>query len=417
MIRHAWLKSSVALAVTLAANSVSANGLSINEQSASGMGTGFAGRSSAAEDASTLFGNPAGMSKLDRTEVVGGFATIFASTEISDAQGMFSGSNDGDMVPTAVVPFGYLVSPLDDRWHAGIGVYAPFGVIGDYEKGFQGRYHGMYSGVQVVTLQPTVSYQVNDRVSVGFGPTINQIKGKLTRNSPHAVAPGVGQDTTVNVKGDDIGYGFNAGVLVDINDHLRWGLTYHSKVDYALEGRTRVTGSVAPGLNGTYDAGLDFTSPESIDTSITWQLDAKWTVYAGTTWTRWSRLDQIVIVNDDILPAYQGRIGEIVEDMQWDDILSWAVGASYQLNPQWVLRAGFTSDPSPTNDIHRTVRIPVSDRQVFSLGAGWDVTPDLTLDVAYSYLREAEGEINTADYTAEFRNQAHGLATQATWRF
>lgn len=417
MNRHAWLKSTVALAVTLAATGVAANGLSINEQSASGMGTGFAGRSSAAEDASTLFGNPAGMSRLDRTEVSAGFATIFASTDIDDAQGLSAGSNDGDMVPTATVPFGYLVTPLNDSWHAGFGIYAPFGVISDYEKGFQGRYHGMYSGVQVVSLQPTLSYQLNERVSVGFGPTINQIKGKLTRNSPHAVAPGVGPDTQVNVKGDDVGYGFNLGVLVDLNDQLRWGLTYHSKVDYTLEGRTRVNGSAAPGLNGTYDASLAFTTPESIDTSISWQLDPHWTLYAGTTWTRWSRLDKIVIENDGVAAAYQGRIGVIEEDMQWDDIWSWAIGAAYQLNPQWVLRAGFTADPSPTNDTHRTVRVPVSDRKVFSLGAGWAVTPDLTLDVAYSYLREASGEINTADYTAEFRNAAHGLATQATWRF
>ncbi|UJJ31611.1 OmpP1/FadL family transporter [Halopseudomonas maritima] len=417
MNRHAWLKSSVALAVTLAASSANANGLSINEQSASGMGTGFAGRSSSAEDASTLFGNPAGMSRLDRTEISGGFATIFASTDISDAQGALPGSNDGDMVPNAVVPFGYLVSPLNDRWHAGFGVYAPFGVISDYEKGFQGRYHSLYSKVQVITLQPTLSYQVNDWVSVGFGPTINQIKGKLTRNSPHFTAPGVGPDTNVNVRGDDIGYGFNAGVLVDLTEQLRWGLTYHSKVDYTLEGRTRVAESVLPGLNGSYDASLDFTSPESIDTSITWEMDPRWTLYAGATWTRWSRLDKIVIKNEGVNPAYQGHIGAIEEDMQWDDILSWAIGASYQLTPQWVLRAGFTSDPSPTNDTHRTVRVPVSDRQIFSLGAGWDITPDLTLDVAYSYLYESKGEINTSDYTAEFQNSAHGLATQATWRF
>ena len=116
MNRRAWLKSSVALAVTLAATSASANGLSINEQSASGMGTGFAGRSSAAEDASTLFGNPAGMSRLDRTEVSGGLATIFASTDIDDAQGFASGTNKGDMVPTATIPFAYLVTPLNDRW-------------------------------------------------------------------------------------------------------------------------------------------------------------------------------------------------------------------------------------------------------------------------------------------------------------
>ena len=147
MNRHAWLKSSIALAVTLAASGVNANGLSINEQSASGMGTGFAGRSSSAEDASTLFGNPAGMSRLDRTEISGGFATIFAETDIDNAQGVAPGSNDGDMVPNAVVPFGYLVTPLNDRWHAGIGIYAPFGVISDYEDAFQGRAHGLYSKV------------------------------------------------------------------------------------------------------------------------------------------------------------------------------------------------------------------------------------------------------------------------------
>lgn len=414
MNRRAWLKSSVALAVTLAATSASANGLSINEQSASGMGTGFAGRSSAAEDASTLFGNPAGMSRLDRTEVSGGFATIFASTDIDDAQGFASGTNKGDMVPTATIPFAYLVTPLNDHWHAGIGVYAPFGVISDYEKGFQGRSHGLYSMVQVVTLQPTLSYQVNDRVSVGFGPTINRISGKLT-SQPLAA---LGSDAKVNIKGDDTGYGFNAGVLVQVTDQVRWGLTYHSAIDFGLEGRTRFSGfNPQIGPDGSYDAALDITMPESIDTSITWELDDRWTVYAGSTWTRWSRLDKIVVENSGLLAPYQPNFGSIEEQMKWDDIVSWAVGASYQLNPQWVLRAGFTSDPSPTNDTHRTVRIPVSDRKVFSVGAGWDVTSDLTLDIAYSYLREAKGEINTADYTAEFRNQAHGLATQATWRF
>ncbi|MEE3157075.1 MAG: outer membrane protein transport protein, partial [Pseudomonadota bacterium] len=226
MNRHAWLKSSIALAVTLAASGVNANGLSINEQSASGMGTGFAGRSSSAEDASTLFGNPAGMSRLDRTEISGGFATIFAETDIDNAQGVAPGSNDGDMVPNAVVPFGYLVTPLNDRWHAGIGIYAPFGVISDYEDAFQGRAHGLYSKVQVVTLQPTLSYQINERVSVGFGPTINRISGKLT-SQPLAA---LGSNAEVNIKGDDTGYGFNAGVLVQVTDQVRWGLTYHSAI-------------------------------------------------------------------------------------------------------------------------------------------------------------------------------------------
>ena len=85
------------------------------------------------------------------------------------------------MVPFTTIPFGYYVSPISDKLHAGIGVYAPFGVESDYEDSFQGRYQGVTSMVQVVTIQPTISYAFNDSVSLGFGPTINHISVDLTR--------------------------------------------------------------------------------------------------------------------------------------------------------------------------------------------------------------------------------------------
>lgn len=161
MNKSAWFKTTLAVAVATVSSHSIANGLSINEQSASSMGTGFAGRSSSALDASTVFGNPAGMSKLDRAEISGGFAVIDASTDISGGDNG-RGTNDGDMVPLAAIPFGYYVRPLNEKMHFGLGMYAPFGVISDYEDAFAGRSHGLYSKVQVVTLQPTVSYQIND---------------------------------------------------------------------------------------------------------------------------------------------------------------------------------------------------------------------------------------------------------------
>ena len=116
----------------------------------------------------------------------------------------------------------------------------PYALISDYEKSFGGRFKGQYSKVEVVTLQPTISYEISDRVSVGFGPTINKIKGKLVNKLDNSAAFGTGE-TKVGIKGDDVGYGFNAGVMVDVTDQLTWGLTYHSKVDYTLEGRTRIS--------------------------------------------------------------------------------------------------------------------------------------------------------------------------------
>jgi long-chain fatty acid transport protein len=306
----------------------------------------------------------------------------------------------------------------------------PFAVISDYEKGHMGRYHGLNSEVEVVNLQPTLSYKINDQVSVGGGLVISRIYGKLTRAIPMGkINPLLaGQpDGHSDVEGDDISYGYNLGVLVDVNERLSWGLTYHSKVKYNLEGDTTVSGitpapTPIPGLtlgtlNTTYDASVDITMPESVDTSVTYRLDDQWTLYGGATWTRWSRLESLVIENQTSNPIQAGVVGRVEEPLKWSDTWSFAVGTAYQLNPQWVLRAGLALDESPTTNEHRTTRIPVSDRTILSLGAGWNINQDVTLDLAYSYLKEDKGEVNQTGYNAEYENSAHGLAAQLTYRF
>src|SRR5699024_7764378 len=124
--------SALAGAVLFASQGAIAAGLTLNEQSASAMGTAYAGRSSSALDASTVFGNPAGMSRLDRMQVSGGLAFIDAHTKIKDGQatpgtsatgGLLENhpngidydcidgkcTNKGDMVPFSTIPFGYFV--------------------------------------------------------------------------------------------------------------------------------------------------------------------------------------------------------------------------------------------------------------------------------------------------------------------
>lgn len=427
-MKNFWLKTTFALAVSVVSTHSLSNGLAINEQSVSGMGTSFAGRASTVNDATVLFGNPAGLSRLERAQVVGGVGMVKARVDLDDAS---AETAKGDMVPLVPVPFAYYTSPLDEQWSWGLGLYVPYALISDYEKSFGGRFKGQYSKVEVVTLQPTLSYRINDRVSVGFGPTISKIKGKLINRLDNTAALGTGE-TTVNIKGDDVGYGFNAGVMVDLSDRLTWGLTYHSKVEYTLEGRTRISGGTGPvfgQFNGTYDGQLDFTTPETVDTSITYAFDDQWTFYAGTTFTRWSRLQEIVVQNEGTPSLGTLRpIAEIGEELKWHNTWSYAIGASYQLNPQWVLRTGFALDPSPAENAHRSVRIPVGNRKVLSFGAGWSPNPDLTIDLAYSYLRENPAKVGQAatelagveiapGFSAEYNNSAHGLGMQATYRF
>lgn len=438
-MRIPFLRTTLAISLAAASTYTLANGLAINEQSASGAGTAYAGRASSALDASTIYGNPAGLSKLKGTQVSGGLAVIHANVDISSPNK--NGTNKGDMVPFAAVPFGYFSSQIDDNWAYGLGIYVPFGVVSDYENGFAGEAHGLKSSVRVVTVQPTISYKFNDRVAIGFGPTINRIDGELSSRLHPQLMMG---DTSlsafgtpkVKVKGDDMGYGFNFGAMIDLSDATTWGITYHSKVKYKLDGHITISNAVpelaALGVeNGKYKGKLDFTSPESIDTSISHKIDDQWTVHAGATWTRWSRLDSLQPTSNT---APSAVVEGSREELKWKDTWSFSLGTSYQVNPELVLRAGLAFDPSPTDDKHRNVRIPVSDRGILGLGLGWKASENLTVDAAYAYIREKEGKIQREasrvagpfpgteietrpSYSAKYKNSAHGLTASATYRF
>jgi long-chain fatty acid transport protein len=429
IMNHVTLKTTLGLAVALASTSLWASGFALNEQSISGMGIGFAGRSSSAEDASTVYGNPAGMARLKGQQLTGGVAVIDASSTISRVSGNTTGTNKGDMVPFTAVPFGFYTHALNEQWAVGLGVYAPFGLVADYEKRFQGNAFGSKSEVQVITFQPTVSYAFNEAVSIGFGPTFNRMAGTL-QSQVNLPLPGSGANR-IQIKGDDTAVGFNAGLLVQATDSTRLGLTYHSKVKYTLEGHTQVskgTGVPAQVLNnGRYDASLKIETPESWDLSVTQNLNQAWTLYAGATWTGWSSLKDISVHNTGVTAAgggaaAPGLVSTIKEEQNWHNTWAYAVGTSYQLNKQWVLRSGLTFDQSPTNNTDRSPRIPTGDRVIYSIGVGYHVTDDLTLDAAYSYLKEEAVTVKRANalgstYNARFENSANGFGVGATYRF
>lgn len=411
-MKQNYLKSVVSVALVTASSTVLANGLALNEQSASTAGTAHAGRASAAIDASTIYGNPAGMSRLDRAQVTVGGAYIMADSEVSGVRGGAPGEAEDDFVPPSFVPFGYYVQPLSDKIAVGVGLYVPFGVTSKYEDDFKGRTHGLHSEVKVITLQPTISYQLTDRIAIGAGITFNRIEGKLTS----APRPLPGLELNADLEGDDNTLGYNVGLLVAITDNLDWGITYHSKTDFELEGDIELSSGPAS-LNGTYDASLGITMPESVDTSLTYELN-RWTLHAGVTWTRWSRLEKL----DIKVPSSSALATRADQELNWEDTWAYSVGAAYQLNSEWKLRGGVAIDKSPTNDQYRTVRIPVSDRQIFTVGAAWSPTPDWTIDMAYGYLAEDKGEVTQGKgtsnyYHAEYDNFAHILTASATYRF
>ncbi|WP_110686156.1 OmpP1/FadL family transporter [Salinicola aestuarinus] len=436
------LSLAIAVACLVASGQAVAGGYQLNEQSVSGQGYGHAGRSSNVNDASIVYGNPAGISFLDRAQITAGATYLDVKNDIDNVStsrsvdsgvagggapsgvqvpiGAVPGSSDGDMVGSKVIPFGFYAQPINDSWSFGLGVYAPFGSKTDYEADFQGRYFGDYTEVVVATVQPTLAYRFNDQWSLGVGVTYNQVEGELRRQLPTDAAYNSAADIDSRVDGDDDAWGYNIGVLYRPFEATTLGLTYRSKVDYTLEGDFEAKDPLG-NVVAADSAELDLTTPETINFSITQQMTPDLKLMFGASWVRWDRFNEIRVTGDAGNTITQ-------EQQSYRNAWAFAVGGEYALNPQWVLRAGVTLDETPTNDTYRSVRIPSDDRRIFSLGAGWTPVPDLTIDLAYSYLTERRTEVSQersdllngaggATYEADYKNEAHGFGAQATYRF
>ena len=252
-----WLVGFVGVAL---ASQASAAGFQLFEQSGSGLGNAYAGGAAAAEDASTVFFNPAGMSNLPGNNVVGAFHAIAPSADYSDTGSTtvlgtaVSGATQNDAGVTAIVPNLYFTTDtLGHGLTIGAGIDTPFGLKTQYDGNWVGRYQALKSHLQTIDLKGSFAYKVNERLSVGGGLDFVRASAELTNAldfgaicfanvaaatcSAGTLVPGNSRfDGRARVEGDDWGVGYNLGVLFEPWKDTRIGAVFHSKVDLKLEG-------------------------------------------------------------------------------------------------------------------------------------------------------------------------------------
>ncbi|MDZ4298443.1 MAG: OmpP1/FadL family transporter [Moraxellaceae bacterium] len=392
---------SLAIVFASIASQAGAGGFALNEQSISALGTANAGRVSSVLDASTVYNNPAAMMQLKQAQFTQAVAFIDAQTKITNVAGGFPGGTaDGDIVPHTFVPSGYYTSGDKGGWAWGLAAYGSFGLKTNYEPGFAGRVYGDKSDVKVTTIQPTLSYQVNDTISVGVGPTINKVEAYLSRDV------GFPTPQVVSLEGDKIAYGYNFGVHANLSEQTQAGLVYRSKVSYNIKGE----------INGaapfSIPARTSVTTPESVELGISHALSPTLTAHAGAVWTRWSRLQALNV------SSILGNAGS--ETFEWENSWGTALGLSKQVNDKLVLRGGLAYDRTPVTEEHLSVRLPSGNRRIATLGAGYQLSKNQTIDFSYAYLDESKRNVSKTapvPFAATYKNTASIYGLQFTQRF
>jgi len=384
-----------------------AAGFALIEQNASGLGNAYAGQAASAQDASTVFFNPAGMSLLPNSQVVLVGHLIQPSAKFS---GTFSvpvgGGQGGDAGGLAFVPNFYFALPLTQNVNFGIGVNSPFGLKTEYDSTWVGRFQAIKSDMKTINVNPSISWRVNEQLSAGAGLDLQYIEATLS-NAISPLAPG----SMMTVKGNDTGFGFNLGLLWQANSSTRIGLAYRSEIDQTLSG-TLTANAVLP----TGDVKADITLPATASFSVFHKLSPSIDLLADITWTGWSSFDRLAVAYTSIpapLPVTQEN---------WKDSWRYSLGANFHMNDQLTLRGGLAFDQTPVPDaIHRTARIPDGDRIWLALGGQYRMDKQNTVDFGYAHLFVKNPAIsNTSSagtLTGRYENHVDILSAQYTHAF
>jgi long-chain fatty acid transport protein len=407
------MKKSILSAALLATPIFSnAAGFALIEQSGSGMGNAYAGAAAIAEDASTIYFNPAGMTYIEGTQVVGALHIIKPSGEFNDEGSLPGatiplgnrprGGGGGNIGGYNFVPNFYYKRDITDAVKFGLGVGAPFGLKTEYDRDWVGRFQGVKSDLKTVNINPALAFKVNDQLSLGFGINAMWIQAELTSG----VNLG-NQESNLKVKGDDWGFGYNLGAIYQVTPDTRFGLAFRSKVDQQLTGDSKspFTGLDADPnrrLNG--DVTAETTLPETLSLSSFTQLNDQWDLLGDVTWTRWSRFRELRVLRENGSTL-------TVTPQNWDNTMRYSIALNFKYSDTLKLRVGVAYDEEAIKDEFRTVRIPGNDRKWLAFGVNWKATPSTSLDIGYAHLFISNPDIDDNQTTTTAGVPGRGRVT------
>lgn len=427
-------------------------GYRFGTQSAAAEGTANANAAEAA-DASTLFANPAGITRLSGWNFSGVIDYVDPKTKFTD-QGSYislpgtglqprSTGTVGDTMSfakAAVVPHLYAAYKASDTLAYGVGFFVPWGTKLDYRADWGGRYNLQKVELKSFSLNPNVAWKATPELSLAGGINLQYMEGKLRRAVPYASAyakgllgaaqqaaaggaPGLAlqlqqqaaqvfgnpaYDGSIAVEGKDWSLGFNLSMLWEPAPGTRVGLAYRSSVSHKLKGSadwtqpTNLPANVLAAITGTpyngtsaldhndSDASLAVRTPESVSLHGFQQLTPTIAVMADFMWTRDSRLQQLRI-------DFANSTADSITPEHWKDSTKVSVGAQWKVLPALLLRAGYSKDLSPVPSSTRSPALPDAHRTWLALGVNWAVTDATSVDFSFGHVKLKDAAMNATD--------------------
>jgi len=440
------------LALALLSVGAQASGYRFGTQSAAAEGTANSNGAEAA-DASTIFANPAGLTRLSGMRFSGVLDYVEPKVRFTDAGSYISlpgsglqpraTSQAGDVqspAGPAYVPHFYASYPLNDRMVAGFGTFVPWGAKLNYRENWGGRYNIQKVVLKSIAFNPNLAYKATDTLSVAAGVVAQYMEGEIKRAVPYASAYAAGllaaaqqaaaggapalalqlqqqaaltfgdpqYDGAIKVDGKDWGLGLNLALLWEPTADTRLGLSYRSAVKQKIKGKgdwtqpANLPATVLAAIRATpydglgkldhndSDASVSVRTPESLAFQVFHQLTPSLALMADATWMRQSRLEQLRI-------DFESSTPDSISPEHWEDTLRLSLGANWKVNKELTLRAGFAKEKSPVPSVTRSPVLPDAHRNWTTLGANFQVATHTSLDFAIGVIDVKDAAMSITD--------------------
>lgn len=407
------------MALLLAAMTARAGGLYLYEIGSPDVGLAAAGYAARAQDASTAFTNPAGMTRINQPSVMTGAQPMYLNIDFSAESNTTNTGVSGDS--NGWMPAGglFYVQPVGDRLALGLAMTGYFGLALDYQDDWAGRYYVQDTTMQAAAIQPAMAWKANDQFSLGAGVAVlyGMFEDKLAINrSLDALADG-------QLKLEDEAWAaqLNLGALYEPVPGTRIGLTYLSKADLDFSDQADVSG-FGDSLTGILGLGsrtidLGMTMPQAVMVSGYHELREGLALLANVGWQDWSAFGKVDVAVSDT------RI-DLTTDLDYQDTWHGALGVQYRISEQWLLTTGMAYDSAMMDEEDLGPSLPVGEQWRFALGGLYDWSQDLTLGAAYELVWTGDLDMDVergplaGRVSGTYENEAiHVVSLNAAWRF
>ncbi|GIC75806.1 OmpP1/FadL family transporter [Moritella sp. F3] len=448
-------------ATVMASAQVSAAGFQVNVQSASALGNANAGFAANTDNAAVIATNPAAAASFDKFAFSFGGAYVEPTVETTGDNAPLAGSytalnqliqddfavptksdyNVENSVNTSTIPSVYAVIPVSSKLAIGLAGYTNYGTNTEFPDNYAAGLLGGSTKLTTFNLNPSLAFKVGSKLRLGVGAQIVYGSAELERNLGDAAAgtalttvltaastspdPYTAADSYVSnpqiagslagmargetaftLEGDDIGFGWNAGVLLDLNANHKIGVSYRSEVELTFEGDYSKRSDDGLTMN-TGTGSLDLSLPAIAELGGFHRFGDVALQY-GVVWTEWSSFEGLKgIASEDHSVLFE-------KGYNYEDNIRYSAGLSYYLGSKVILRAGYALDESAGDT---TISIPDSERQWYTAGLTFNISKTLSIDLAAAYIVGEETSFEETDsntgLTYAFTNKAEAIVGSA----